>query len=70
MPRPRELRRIMRLIIVFAIAALAVAGLLPRYVDRIAGHAAAPPTANAGILRSTALSMAAASPSWSTRELP
>ena len=35
----------MRLIIVFAIAALAVAGLLPRYVDRIAGHAAAPPTA-------------------------
>ena len=37
----------MRLVIVFAIAALAVAGLLPRYVDRIAGHAAAPPPATA-----------------------
>jgi aspartyl protease family protein len=37
----------MRFIIVFAIAALAVAGFLPRYVDRIAGHAAAPPAANA-----------------------
>ena len=37
----------MRLIIVFAIAALAVAGLLPRYVDRIAGHAAPPPAVNA-----------------------
>ena len=36
----------MRLIIVFAIAALVVAGLLPRYVDRIAGHAAPPPAAN------------------------
>src|ERR1043166_7583902 len=37
----------MRLIIVFAIAALAVAGFLPRYMDRIASHAAPPPAANA-----------------------
>ena len=35
----------MRLIIVFAIAALAAAGLVPRYADRIVGHAAAPPAA-------------------------
>jgi hypothetical protein len=47
MPPTWELRRIMRLIIVFAIAALVVAGLLSRYVDRIAGHAASPPAANA-----------------------
>jgi aspartyl protease family protein len=32
----------MRLIIVFAIAAFALAGLVPRYADRIASHAAAP----------------------------
>jgi aspartyl protease family protein len=35
----------MRLFIVFAIAAFVAAGFVPRYVDRIVGHAAAPPAA-------------------------
>jgi len=35
----------MRSIVVFAIAALVAAGLAPRYFDRMAGHAAAPPPA-------------------------
>jgi len=37
----------MRSFIVFAIVALIAAGLVPRYFDRTAGHAAAPPPATA-----------------------
>jgi aspartyl protease family protein len=58
MLRPRELRQDMRTFIVFAIVALVAAGLVPRYFDRMAGHAAAPPPA-------TTVETAAAPPAYS-----
>jgi aspartyl protease family protein len=50
MPHTRELRRIMRNFIIFGIAALVAAAIAPRYFDRMAGHAAAPPTPAAQVV--------------------